>query len=135
MLPRDMLKFGQLCLNQGKWTNKQLITIDWVNSSTKKIFNIDSRSYGWHWWIKNYSINHRLFETFYAIGHGEQAIVVVPEENLIVVITAGNYFQPEHRPFEVMAKYILPSITSKESVSKPVYEKGALQKYAGMNTV
>ncbi|HVO72949.1 MAG TPA: serine hydrolase, partial [Ignavibacteriaceae bacterium] len=131
MLPRDMLKFGLLYLNQGKWKNKQLIPIDWINSSTKKIFNTDSRSYGWHWWIKNYSINHKLFETFYAMGYGEQAIIIVPKESLIVVITAGNYLQLEHRPFEIMAKFILPAIKSADNISKSVYEISTLQKYTG----
>jgi CubicO group peptidase (beta-lactamase class C family) len=131
MLPRDMLKFGLLYLNQGKWQNKQLIPFDWINSSTKKIFNIDSKSYGWHWWKKNYSINHKIFETFYAMGHGEQAIIIVPKESLMVVITAGNYLQPEHRPFEIMAKFILPAIKSVENISKSVYEISTLQKYTG----
>jgi hypothetical protein len=65
------------------------------------------------------------------MGHGEQAIIIVPKESLMVVITAGNYLQPEHRPFEIMAKFILPAIKSVENISKSVYEISTLQKYTG----
>jgi hypothetical protein len=51
-----------------------------------------------------------LFKTFFALGHGEQAIIVVPDSKLVFVMTAGNYMQVEQRPFEIMALFILPSL-------------------------
>ena len=74
--------------------------------------NAGGQDYGFHWWIRNYRVNQDMIESFYALGHGEQAIIIVPDQKLVVVLTAGNYLQPEHRPFEIMTEYILPSITT-----------------------
>jgi CubicO group peptidase (beta-lactamase class C family) len=108
--PRDMLTFGQLYINGGKWNNKQLISENWIQKSTEPKLSSTDQEYAFHWWIKSYSVNSKLFRTFYALGHGEQAIILVPEQKLVFVMTAGNYLQTEHRPFEIIKDYILPSI-------------------------
>jgi len=107
-----MLKFGLLYLNKGSWNGKQLISEDWVNTSTSPKINLGSLDYCYHWRALDYSINHHLFKTYYALGWGEQAIIVVPDQKLIMVMTAGNFTESEHRPFEIMAGYILPSLLS-----------------------
>jgi len=107
---RDMLKFGLLYLNKGNWNGKQLISEVWVTASTTPKINLGSLDYGYLWRVLDYSINHQLFRTYYALGWGEQAIIVVPDQNLVMVMTAGNFTENEHRPFEIMADYILPSI-------------------------
>jgi hypothetical protein len=112
MRPRDMMKFGLLYLNGGMWNHRQLISSEWVSSSTGYKIDAGNQDYGFNWWIRNYSVNQKLFKSFYALGHGEQAIIVVPDQKLVVVITAGNYLQAEHRPFEIMAAFILPSLPS-----------------------
>ena len=68
------------------------------------------RGYADHWWTKDYSVNGTLFRTYFALGHGEQAIIINPDFKLVFVMTAGNYMQPEQRPFEIMTQYILPSL-------------------------
>jgi CubicO group peptidase (beta-lactamase class C family) len=108
--PRDMLSFGQLYINGGKFQHNQLISENWIHQSTEPKIRSTDQEYAYHWWVKSYSVNSSLFRTFYALGHGEQAIVLVPEQKLIFVMTAGNYLQPEHRPFEILKDYILPSI-------------------------
>lgn len=112
MRPRDMLKFGHLYLNKGEWHNKQLISANWINYSTRQKMNAGPQDYGYHWWIRNYIVNNELVSSYYALGHGEQAIIVVPGMNMVVVMTAGNYMEPEHRPFEIMTDYILPSVST-----------------------
>jgi len=108
--PRDMLTFGQLYINGGKWNNKQVISENWIQKSTGSKISSTNQEYSFHWWIKNYRVNGTLFRTFYALGHGEQTIILVPEQKLVFVMTAGNYLQTEHRPFEILKDYILPSI-------------------------
>ena len=34
--PHDMAKFGYLYLNQGRWDDQQIVSVDWVTISTKK---------------------------------------------------------------------------------------------------
>jgi hypothetical protein len=110
MKPRDMLKFGLLYLNEGTWQGKQIISKDWIKNSTLQKISVNDRGYAYHWWTKDYSVNGTLFKTYFALGFGEQAIIVVPDSKLVFVMTAGNYMQVEHRPFEIMAQYILPSL-------------------------
>lgn len=105
--PRDMLSFGQLYINGGKFRNSQVISENWVHNSTETKISTPEQDYAFHWWVKN--------KTFYALGHGEQAIIIVPEHNLVFVMTAGNYLQTEHRPFEILKDYILPSIKTDNS--------------------
>lgn len=112
MRPVDMLKFGQLYLNEGTWNGKQLISKNWIVNSTSEKLGLSDRGYAYHWWTKDYSVNGTLFRTYYALGHGEQAIIIIPEVKLVFVMTAGNYMQVEKRPFEIMAQYILPSLKS-----------------------
>jgi CubicO group peptidase (beta-lactamase class C family) len=110
MRPRDMLKFGQLYLNNGICNGKQLISKNWIISSTSQKISLNDRGYAYHWWTKNYSVNGFLLKTYFALGHGEQAIIIIPDSRLVFVMTAGNYMQVEQRPFEIIAQYILPSL-------------------------
>ena len=63
-----------------------------------------------HWWIKNYTIESKTIDVYYALGHGEQTIMVIPQLNVVFVMTAGNYFQTPQRLDEIMTVYILPSL-------------------------
>lgn len=112
LLPRDMLKFGLLYLNKGKWKDKQIISSEWIKSSTEIQTFTGNQDYGFNWWIKNYTTNSGNFNVYYALGHGEQTIMVVPEANIVLVMTAGNYFQTPQRLDEIMTSYILPSLTT-----------------------
>jgi CubicO group peptidase (beta-lactamase class C family) len=108
--PRDMIKFGLLYVNNGKWNGSQILSEDWIQSSTSLKIDLNDRGYAYHWWTMDYRINGKTYKTYYALGHGEQAIIIVPDSKLVLVITAGNYFQVEQRPFEIMSQYILPSL-------------------------
>lgn len=81
---RDMAKFGYLYLNRGRWENEQLISEDWVITSTKDHkTNIYGRySYGYQWYLTMVG-GH---PSFLASGYGGQIIGVVPSLDLVVVL-------------------------------------------------
>ena len=81
---RDMAKFGYLYLNKGRWEDEQLISEDWVISSTQEhVKNIYGRySYGYQWWITNVAGQ----ASFLASGFGGQIIGVVPALDMVVVL-------------------------------------------------
>lgn len=81
---RDMAKFGFLYLNKGRWDNDQLISENWVETSTKDHeTNIYGRySYGYQWYI-TYVGGH---PAFLASGFGGQIIGIVPSLDLVVVL-------------------------------------------------
>ena len=80
---RDMAKFGYLYLNQGQWEGQQLLSKEWVETSTKDHeTNIYGRySYGYQWYLTNVG-GH---PAFLASGFGGQIIGVVPSLDLVVV--------------------------------------------------
>ena len=81
---RDMAKFGFLYLNKGRWDDDQLISEDWVETSTRDHkTNIYGRySYGYQWYI-TYIDGH---PSFLASGFGGQIIGIVPSLDLVVVL-------------------------------------------------
>ena len=92
--PIDMLKFGQLYLNKGDWNDAQIISENWIETSTSSHIQItDYNNYGYHWWT--YSSEHPVYDIatediYYAIGHAGQFIWIVPHLDMVIVSTAGN---------------------------------------------
>ena len=88
LLPRDMLKFGQLYLNRGRWNGEQLLPWQWVDQSTRpglvgprgrgRIYG----GYGYLWWLRG----TREHGAYIASGYGGQYIYVAPAEDLVVVV-------------------------------------------------
>jgi CubicO group peptidase (beta-lactamase class C family) len=75
--PNDMAKLGYLYLNRGQWDGRQLVSEEWVAAATS------GRSYGYQWWLKPSG-------AYYATGVGGQEIWVVPDKDLIVVMTGAT---------------------------------------------
>ncbi len=105
--PRDLAKFGQLMLKKGNWYGEQIVPKEWIKYSTTlaPVFSTsfgpepcDKRTYGAHFWLnvpapkmnlkKPYSAAPD--DMFAAMGHGGQAIFVIPSLELVVVRTAQD---------------------------------------------
>jgi hypothetical protein len=89
LTPRDMAKFGYLYLNGGLWNGEQIVPEKWVKESTAQQVQVPSDllfarglSYGYWWWLPA--------RGFMAWGAGGQYIIVRPDLNLVVVITANG---------------------------------------------
>jgi CubicO group peptidase (beta-lactamase class C family) len=83
---RDLAKFGYLYLNGGRWDGKQVIPADYVTAATSlegSSANVYA-DYGWLWWVSTEG-GHR---TFSARGYGGQYIYVVPDLDLVAVLTS-----------------------------------------------
>lgn len=110
--PRDMAKFGLMYLNGGKWNGNQVVPKDWVTDSFSKHSVIQGVEYGYLWWLKYLEVNGTRYYSKGAQGNGGQRICVYPEQNMVVVITGGNY-NSQSPADELMAKYILPAFNKK----------------------
>jgi len=109
--PRDMAKFGQLYLNDGKWNEKQIVPEKWVKESTQHHIKTTSGAYGYQWWLRSFHINDRQVDSFYASGRAGQFIFVFPELDMVVVSTAQNYDKSWSRRFyEMLGSYILTAV-------------------------
>jgi hypothetical protein len=114
--PRDMLKFGLLYLNEGKWNDKQVVPASWVSESTSPKIKIGpGEGYGYFFWTKQFTVNGNPVDTFYAWGYGGQYIFVVPEIKLVVVMTASNWVMDEKKyAFKMMEDFILPACLAQQ---------------------
>lgn len=115
LTPRDMLKFGQLYLNEGIWNGEQIISKSWVQESFKKHTRLqDSRykdEYGYFWYHHTYNVDGESIKSIEARGAGGQFIFVVPELEVVAVITAGNYRNGKTgQSLEIFRDYILPAL-------------------------
>ncbi len=90
--PRDMAKIGQLVLDGGRWNDRQIVSKDWIETSTtSKIKATDDQYYGYLWWLGRARSSAGVVDWIGALGRGGQSIRVVPERNLVVAVTAGYY--------------------------------------------
>jgi CubicO group peptidase (beta-lactamase class C family) len=116
MRPRDLLKFGQLYLRGGVWRGRRVVSERWVRESTARQMDSPSGSDGYGWHRNTLHADGRDYAEFEANGNGGQFLIVVPEADLAVVFTAGNYGQyGVWRKFrdELVPKYVLAGLESK----------------------
>jgi CubicO group peptidase (beta-lactamase class C family) len=100
--PRDMTKIGQLVLAGGRWNDRQIVSKAWVETSTAlKLEATDKQSYGYLWWLGRSRLDGREVHWVGALGRGGQAIRIVPELDLVVVVTAGYYQDYSSEAFKV----------------------------------
>ena len=110
--PRDMAKFGLLYLNKGNWNGTQVISADFVQQSLSKHSVVQGVDYGYLWWIKYIEADGVKYSGQAAQGNGGQKIYIWEEQNMVTVITGGNY-NSQSPSDELIRKYILPAFNKK----------------------
>ncbi len=115
LTPRDLLKFGQLYLDKGKWNGKQLISENWIKESFAKRVQLqdatDKNEYGYLWWHDTYVVKGKAIKAIEARGAGGQFIFIMPELASVVVITSGNFRNGKgNQPRKILKEYILPAM-------------------------
>jgi CubicO group peptidase (beta-lactamase class C family) len=107
---RDLAKFGYLYLNGGRWETTQVIPAGYVAASTRPHStppaDFPATSYGYQWWVTGQA-GH---PSFLAVGHGGQLIQVIPDLDLVVVITSDAN-QNRNDAGELVGQAIIPAVT------------------------
>ena len=89
---RDLLKLGQLYLNGGVWGGKRVVPESWVKVSTAPHVRIDEQTlYGYFWWLKSFKSGEQAHPAYFMSGNGGNKVVVLPDLDMVVVITSTNY--------------------------------------------
>jgi CubicO group peptidase (beta-lactamase class C family) len=109
VLPRDLLKIGQAYLAGGVWNGRRIVSEEWVKESTAPHIGITPATTGMSeeefansyargadalaWHLNELRSGGRIYKEYEASGNGGQLLIVVPDADLVVVFTGGNYMQ------------------------------------------
>lgn len=118
--PRDMAKFGQMYLDGGVWEGGRIVSAGWVRASLDTYSenawtigigpNYREIGYGYCWWSAR--AGNRPFH--FAWGHGGQQITLVPDQNMVIVVTSdplwgehgGGPWKKERENLNLVADFV-----------------------------
>jgi CubicO group peptidase (beta-lactamase class C family) len=127
--PRDLLKVGQVYLDGGTWRGQRIVAADWVTQSTAPRIHISPATtgldadqfgeayieaddaYAWHLGVIR--SGERTYHDYTATGNGGQLLLVIPELEMVVVFTGGNYRQGGiwlRWPDEIVGQHLIPAL-------------------------
>jgi len=75
---RDLARLGVLMLNQGTWNGRQVVSREWLATSTRSSQSLNTR-YGLLWWIDP------EIRGYAAHGHLDTNLHVIPDLDLVIV--------------------------------------------------
>lgn len=86
MTVRDMIRFGRLYLNDGKWGRVQVIPEAWTKEAGR--VHVDrhgegTANYGYQFWVRNFSGE----DVYFAWGWAGQFIFIIPSINVTMAFT------------------------------------------------
>jgi CubicO group peptidase (beta-lactamase class C family) len=111
MLPRDALKLGQVYLSGGTWNGRRVVSQKWVELSTHRYSGYSpEHGYGLAWHLFQIKVGGRPYVEFEAQGNGGQVVSVIPELDLTVLFTTGNYDEDESVAERAILKEIIGSV-------------------------
>jgi CubicO group peptidase (beta-lactamase class C family) len=113
--PRDMAKLGLLYLREGKWENRQVVPAEWIRASLRRRVEFERPSsgavgYGYWWWVYPPDPAGAGRDIYAACGFMGQYIFLVPEHDMIVVVTAGARGPHQRAPCEFLYTDILTAV-------------------------
>jgi hypothetical protein len=111
----DMARFGQLLLQKGKWNGKQIVPAEWIEeASSFKIDQapgVDQAVKDSSDWMQGYCYQFWRCRNngFRADGAYGQYIIVLPEKDAVIAITAESPDMQDE--INLVWNYLLPAIT------------------------
>ena len=86
----DLVKLGELYVNEGTWRGRQIVSAAWVHESTSSQLTADQEGsdgqYGYLWWVGDVD-GH---PAFLALGSFHQRIYGIPSRQTVLVVTASD---------------------------------------------
>ena len=100
-------------LGEGRWDGRQVVPGAWLRESVTPRAKVEpSVRYGYFWWLAASAFGDVPAPWIGAVGNGGQRLFVLPELDLVVVVTAGNYDRPDEwrTPTAVLSQFVLPAL-------------------------
>jgi len=118
---RDMVKFGQLYMDDGRWNGQQIVSSEWVAASIHAYTDLawtepETRDwqidgYGYQWWVGHFEHGGQVLDSFAALGYGQQLVMVIPDLQLVIAVNSNGYEElPEQRNqvYNLIDRFLLP---------------------------
>lgn len=118
MTSRDMLKWGTLVMNKGRWRGEQLIPKAFIDRALRRTVltgdddiygggkDVSKQGYGFYWWSADLKSGDATYFASSAQGGGGQFILLIEELDLIVVVTA---YDNDNTTLQTVAEHIIPA--------------------------
>ena len=112
----DLARIGYLFLRDGVWNGSQVVSKEWVRSSTTPVV-VDVRpdndrsdsGYGYQWWVPDHDGKRPII--FAGNGYGGQYVQVAPEYDLVAVFNGWNIHGGADRStWRALQERIIPAI-------------------------
>lgn len=119
---RDLAKIGLLVANDGMWNGKQVIPSALVAEAVSQHVGIpqereaealgDRQGYGYQIWLFSFLIGPHRIELIEFSGNGGQKVFIDRKNELMVVVTAGNYDRRglKKSPLDIYIDLIHPAL-------------------------
>ena len=126
MTARDLGKIGQLVLDGGAFDGRQVVPRAWLDALFTPRTSLEGVRYGYFWWLADASeprawvsgLGNRLGDGggwpawVMGLGNGGQRLSVQADIGLIVVVLAGNYYEPDDwvMPVRIIEEHVAPEL-------------------------
>lgn len=135
MTARELARFGQFVIQDGRWAGEQLVPSAWLERSLAERWDLGCRpgpaahqGYGFLWWL--YDVDG--YEIWNASGYGGQELAIVPDLDLVMVMThdASNMGEPDRHEIWPGAVARAAIFSTTEAPRPPRCPPSALRGYA-----
>ncbi len=118
MTSRDMVKWGTLVMNNGKWNGEQLIPEAFIAKATRRILqtgdddiygggkDVSHEGYGYFWWSADLKHGAKSYYGASAQGGGGQYILLIKELDLLIVVTGHDN---DNATLQLAAERVIPA--------------------------
>jgi CubicO group peptidase (beta-lactamase class C family) len=117
MTPRDLARVGQLVLDNGMADGRQMVPAEWLAECfVPRVSVSELQRYGHQWYLGDMEFlaggKVRLEHWAGCAGNGGQRLYVMPDLDLIIVVTAGNFSKPEQwlPPIRIVREVVLANL-------------------------
>lgn len=120
--PRDAAKIGQLVLDGGEWQGRRIVSAAWIADSIKPRLQALGLFgglfyYGYQWWIGRTLVDQREVKWVAGQGLGGQRLIIVPEDQLVMMVTQGLYANGRQgqATLDLLANVVLPAVRAEDT--------------------